>query len=263
MKDLGRLPLRLLLPASVALIILLILPTFVVLANALTPNLIPSLTNPVIAEALRLSLMTSGISLACVIVSGTPLAYILVRYNFWGKRFLNTLLDLPLVLPPTVAGLALLLTFGRKGLIGAPLADAGISIAFTSVAVVIAQIFVASPLFIRAMKVGFTKLDSQLEGAALSLGASKLKTFWRISFPLSLPSFIEGVVLTWARALGEFGATIVFAGSLQGRTQTMPLAIYAALEQDLDVALALSALLTVVAFLVLAAFRLTVRSQQD
>jgi molybdate transport system permease protein len=187
----------------------------------------------------------------------------LARYQFMGKRLLETLLDLPIVLPPTVAGVALLLTFGRRGFIGSYLNDLGITIAFTTTAVVLAQLFVASPLYIRSMRAAFANISERLEGAALTLGASRTQTFWRVTLPLTLPYFLEGVVLSWARALGEFGATIVFAGSLQGRTQTMPLAIYAALEQDLNTALVISAILTVVAFGLLFAFRQIGRSNEQ
>ncbi len=255
MLNQARLSLKLVLSSSLVLILLLILPALIIVVKALQPGLLPALLSPVVTEALRLSLLTTSISLTISLIMGTPTAYLLARYTFPGKRLVDTLIDLPLVLPPTVAGLALLLTFGRRGVIGSYLAEAGISIAFTTVAVIMAQVFVAAPLFIRSMKAGFSHLDVRLEGVALSLGASRWRTFWQISLPLTLPQLIEGTVLCWARALGEFGATIVFAGSLQGRTQTMPLAIYSALEQNLSAALSLSALLTLVAFILLYSFR--------
>jgi len=199
--------------------------------------------------------MTTALSLLIILVTGTPAAYLLARYRFPGHRLLDSLLDLPLVLPPTVAGVVLLLTFGRRGVIGAPLSEAGINIAFTTTAVVLAQVFVAAPLFIRAMKAGFSSVPERVEAAALTLGADRWRTFWRVTLPLTLPSVIEGSVLAWARALGEFGATIVFAGSFIGRTQTMPLAIYAALESDLNTAIAISAILTLTAFTLLFVFR--------
>lgn len=248
MRDQTRLPLYWLLPFAFGMMILLVLPTLVVVLRALNPDFIDSLFKPVVTEALRLSLLTTGISLLLTLIFGTPLAYMLARYHFPGKRLLDTLLDLPVMLPPTVAGLALLLTFGRRGWLGGFLSDLGIPLAFTTTAVVLAQVFVASPLYIRSMKAAFAGVSERLEGAAVTLGASRIQTFYRVTLPLVLPYFFEGVVLTWARALGEFGATMVFAGSLQGRTQTMPLAIYAALEQDLESALAISALLTVIAF---------------
>jgi molybdate transport system permease protein len=263
MKPSSRLPLSVLLPASLVMTLLLGLPSLVVIARALSPSLINILISPTVTEALRLSLLTTSLSLAFTLLLGTPLAYLLARYSFLGKRWLETLLDLPIVLPPTVAGVALLLTFGRRGFIGSYLNEFGISIAFTTLAVVIAQVFVAGPLYIRSMRAAFANISERIEGAALTLGASRSQTFWRVTLPLTLPYFLEGVVLSWARALGEFGATIVFAGSLQGRTQTMPLAIYAALEQDLDTALVVSAILTLVAFGLLFAFRQVVKSNEQ
>ena len=239
----ARLPLRVLLPASLVMGILLGLPTLVVVARALNPSLFDAFLSPTVTEALRLSLLTTSISLGIMLLFGTPTAYLLARHRFPGYRLLDTLLDLPLVLPPTVAGV-------------------GLELAFTTTAVVLAQLFVATPLFIRALKVGFASVSERLEASALTLGASRARVFWRITLPLSFPYLIEGAVLAWARALGEFGATIVFAGSFQGRTQTMPLAIYAALEQDLDAALALSALLAVTAFALLLAFRQIVYNER-
>ncbi len=261
MKTSSRLPLSVLLPAGLVMTLLLGLPSLVVIARAISPAFVSTLISPTVIEALRLSLLTTSLSLALTLLLGTPLAYLLARYDFLGKRWLETLLDLPIVLPPTVAGVALLLTFGRRGFIGNYLNEVGITIAFTTTAVVLAQLFVASPLYIRSMRAAFANISERIEGAALTLGASRTQTFWRVTLPLTLPYFLEGVVLSWARALGEFGATIVFAGSLQGRTQTMPLAIYAALEQDLDTALVISAILTVVAFGLLFIFRQIVRRE--
>jgi molybdate transport system permease protein len=261
MKHSARLPFSSLLPASIVLAVLLGLPSLIVIARAISPDFFTTLVRPTVTEALRLSLLTTSLSLALTLLLGTPLAYLLGRYDFVGKRVLETLLDLPIVLPPTVAGVALLLTFGRRGFIGSYLNELGISIPFTTTAVVLAQLFVASPLYVRSMRAAFANISEKLEGAALTLGASRTQTFWRVTLPLTLPFFLEGVVLSWARALGEFGATIVFAGSLQGRTQTMPLAIYSALEQDLNTALVISAILTVVAFGLLFIFRQLVRRE--
>ena len=252
-----RLPLAAVLVASAALLLLLGLPSLVLLLRALDPALLPSFLEPVVVEALRLSFMTTGVSLALTLLFGTPLAYLLARFDFRGRALLDALMDLPLVLPPVVAGVMLLLVIGRRGLLGAPLAELGLSLPFTSVAVVLAQLFVAAPLYVRTMKGGFGRYTGDLEAAAVTLQASRWRTFWRVTLPLTWPSFIEGCVLSWTRALGEFGATIVVAGSLAGRTQTMPLAIYAALERDLDAALALSALLATLAFALLLLFRLT------
>ena len=161
---------------------------------------------------------------------------------------IDALIDLPIVLPPAVGGLGLLMAFGRRGIFGSYLDDAGIDIAFTMTAVIMAQTFVASPFYIRSAKAGFDSIDSDLEAVAHTLGSSRFETFRRIAIPVAMPSLLAGAVMSWARALGEFGATIMFAGSFQGRTQTMQLAIYGALESDLEAALAISAILVVVSF---------------
>ncbi len=249
------LPPALLVAASLPLVALLGLPVVVLLVRAANLETLAALALPVALEALRLSLLTTGLALVVTIALGTPLAYLLARHRFPGRRLLDALVDLPVVLPPVVAGVALLLVFGRRGLLGAPLAEAGVSLAFTTTAVVLAQVFVASPFYVRAMKVGFAAVPRELEGAARTDGATRRQAFWRVTLPLAAPSFVEGAVLAWARALGEFGATIVFAGSFAGRTRTLPLAIYAALERDLDAAVALSALLTVVAAAMFVAVR--------
>ncbi len=247
--------------ASFVLLILLALPVAVLLLRALSPAALATLLEPAAAEALRLSLLTTGISMGLTILLGTPVGYVLARYRFWGRRVLDTLVDLPVVLPPVVAGVALLLVFGRRGVIGGPLDDLGVNLAFTTTAVVLAQLFVASPFYIRAVKVGFGNVPRELEEAALIDGADRWQTFWRVTWPLTRPAFTEGLVLAWARALGEFGATIVFAGSLEGRTRTLPLAIYAALERDLSSALALSGVLTLAAFGLFLIFRALVRQE--
>lgn len=256
----ARLAPGLLIGTGLVLMLLLVLPTLALLVRAVRPALGSALLDPTALAALRLSLATTGISLAATIAFGTPVAYLLARFEFRGKVLLEALLDLPLVLPPVVAGLALLLLVGRRGLIGAPLAALGVHIAFTSVAVILAQLFVASPLYVRSMKAAFRSTPPSLEAAAITLHASRLRTFRRVTLPLTLPAFVEGSVLTWTRALGEFGATIVVAGSLAGRTQTMPLAIYAELERNLDVALAMGAILTLAAFALLLLFRRLTRA---
>lgn len=250
-----RRPPRLLLALCTAALALLVLPTAVLLVRAVAPGALGTLLRPAAAEALRLSLMTTGISMVVVVLLGTPLAYLLARYDFRGRRLLDALVDLPLLLPPVIAGVGLLLVFGRRGLLGAPLSEMGVNIAFTSVAVVLAQVFVASPFFVRTLKVGFASVSNDLADAAVIDGANRWRLFISILLPLAAPAFVEGLVLAWARALAEFGATIVFAGSLQGRTRTLPLAIYAALESDLNAAIALSALLTVMSVSVFVLFR--------
>jgi molybdate transport system permease protein len=251
-----------LLAASGALMVVLLgLPTVVLLARTLHPTFLEALVSPAALEALRLSFTTTAISLGLTVLFGTPISYLLARYSFPGRRLLDALLDLPLVLPPVVAGVGLLLVIGRQGVIGKPLSQLGIRLAFTTTAVVLAQLFVAAPLFIRAMKAGFSSTPPHLEAAAVTLHASRWRAFWRVTLPLTAPNFVEGCILTWTRALGEFGATIVVAGSLIGRTQTMPLAIYATLERDLDAALSLSALLAITAFGLLFLFRQLIRPE--
>ncbi len=206
-------------------------------------------------DALRLSLFTATLSAALAIVIGTPIAYFLAREEFTGKTIVDALIDLPMVLPPAVAGLALLMAFGRRGLLGPVLSAAGIDLPFTTAAVVMAQTFVAAPFYVRAAKTGFASVDRGLEQMSALLGVSNLRTFFRITLPLAAPSLFGGALMTWARALGEFGATIMFAGNFQGTTQTMPLAIYIGFESNLDSALALSFILIVVSFGILAAVR--------
>ena len=252
---------RLLLAAATVLFVLLGLPVAVLLARAAAPAALETLLEPAAAEALRLSLLTTGISMSLTVLFGTPVAYALARYHFRGRRLLDGLVDLPVVLPPVVAGVGLLLVFGRRGLVGAPLSALGLNLAFTTSAVVLAQLFVASPFYIRTLKVGFAGVPRELEAAALTDGAGRWGAFWFVTWPLTRPAFTEGLVLAWARALGEFGATIVFAGSLAGRTRTLPLAIYAGLERDLDAALALAGVLTVAALGLFILFRALVQRE--
>jgi molybdate transport system permease protein len=211
--------------------------------------------DPMVRQALRLSLVTSTIASTLVLLSGTPLAYALARWEFRGRAALDVLLDLTLVLPPAVAGVALLIAFGRRGLLGPALAEIGVSLPFTTAAVVMAQIFVAAPFFVRAARIGFDAIDPQLEEAATTEGASQWQLFRFVMLPLAGRSVLSGLVLCWTRALGEFGATILFAGNMAGRTQTMPLAIYLGFERNVGVALALSVLLLLVSGLLLLALR--------
>ena len=211
--------------------------------------------SPVIWQAIRLSLVTTSIATLLVVLLGTPLAYALARGRFVLHRAAELLVDLPMVLPPAVAGVALLLAFGRQSLIGGWLEQLGISPAFTPAAVVMAQMFVAGPIYVRAARAGFAAVDRSFEDVSLSLGHSPMETFFRITLPLAVPSLLEGVVMTWARALGEFGATILFAGNFPGVTQTMPLAIYTAMQEDLQRAVWLSIYLLGVSLLLLAGVR--------
>ncbi|MFQ5860597.1 MAG: ABC transporter permease [Dehalococcoidia bacterium] len=214
------------------------------------------LGDPFVLQALRLSLLTSAVAVGVVILLGTPFAYLLARSDFPGRRLLDATIELPLVLPPVVAGVALLMAFGRQGLLGQWLEGIGISLPFTSAAVVLAQIFVAAPFYLRAARLGFQNVDVSLEHIAQTLGEPPWRTFFRVSLPLAAPSLLGGVVLCWARALSEFGATIMFAGNLTGRTQTMPLAILTAMERDLGESLALSVLLALLAMGILLALAL-------
>lgn len=204
-----------------------------------------------LGSAVGLSLGTTAVTLVLAVVGGTPLAYCLARRRFWGRRWLILLVELPIVMPPVVAGLALLAAFGRRGLVGQFLAGWGVSVTFTVAAVVLAQLFVSAPFYIRAAQSCFESLPRVYEEAAAVDGASQWATFWWVILPQSGRALLTGLILCWARALGEFGATILFAGNLAGRTQTMPLLVYSALERDLGVTFATALILlgtAVVAF---------------
>lgn len=236
------------------------LPIVAIFARVLASGaLVEAIGRPVVREALRLSALTTLLTLGLTLVLGTPIAYLLARRAFPGRTLLESLLELPMVLPPAVAGVGLLMAFGRRGIVGPPLEGLGITLGFTTAAVVLAQTFVAAPFYVRAARAGFLAVDRELETVAQTLGVSAWATFWRVTVPVAAPSLVGGAIMCWARALGEFGATIMFAGSFAGRTQTMPLAIYAALETDLEAALVLAAILVVVAFALLVALRLAVR----
>ena len=215
-------------------------------------NFLDAVTGDTALTALRLSLFTSVISMAVVVLLGTPFAYLLARSDRLWVRVVDSLVELPLVLPPVVAGVAMLMAFGRNGLIGSGLESIGLHISFTTTAVVFAQIFVASPFFVRSAKLGFQSVAKDYEDVAQTLGVSPLRTFFRITLPLAAPAMFTGLGLAWARALSEFGATMMFAGNLTGETQTMPLAIMSAMETSLDGALALSVMLLAGSVLLLA-----------
>lgn len=240
---------------SLPLLIFFALPIVALFLRAEPEELLASLRDEQVGQAIGLSLRTTLITVALTIMLGTPVAQLLSRPHIRFHRAIDTLVDLPTVLPPSVAGIALLLTFGRLGLLGGALEAAGIRIAFTPLAVVMAQMFVAAPFYIKSAAIGFAGVDAELKSAAMIDGANAWQVFRSVVVPLSWTALVSGSVLTWARALGEFGATILFAGNLVGRTQTMPLAIYLGLERDLGVALALSALLLVVSVLLLVALR--------
>jgi molybdate transport system permease protein len=252
----GTLALRVLgaIGAAVA-ITFLVLPVAALLLRTDPARLLGSLGEPLVVAALRLSLLTSAVSTLVVVGLGLPVALLLAMHSFPGKRLLETLVALPMVLPPTVAGLGLLLAFGRAGLLGGALEGLGISIPFTTLAVVLAQVFVGMPFFITAATAGFREVDRRYLDAAATLRAGPVYSAYRVLIPLSVPSLLAGAAMGWARALGEFGATITFAGNLPGRTQTMPLAVYLSLETNLDSAVALAVLLLAVSFAVLFAAR--------
>jgi len=232
-------------------LLFLLVPLLALLLQTRPAALLVNLANPQVIQAIQLSLTTTTLSTLLTLLLGTPLAYWLARQRFRGRAAIDTLLDLPMVLPPSVAGIALLVAFGRRGLLGAYLNAAGIDIAFTSTAVVLAQMFVAAPFYIKAAIAGFGGVDQDLEKAAALDGADGWGVFRYVTMPLAWPMLFGGAVMGWARALGEFGATIIFAGNFPGRTQTMPLAIYIGFEVDLNIALTLSVILLVISFFVL------------
>lgn len=243
------------LPAGL-LVVFLALPLIGLVGRATTTGgLLSALGRPVVLDSLRISLLTTTIVLGLTLALGSPLALLLARRDFRGMLLVDSLIDLPIVLPPAVAGLALLLTFGRRGLLGPPLSVVGIELPFTTAAVVLASLFVAAPFYIRAARAGFLAIPREIEDAARVDGATEWQVFRYVTVPVAAPSLFGGAVLAWARALGEFGATIMFAGQFAGRTQTMPLAIYAALESDTDAALGLSLLLLATSFVLLLLFR--------
>jgi molybdate transport system permease protein len=217
----------------------LALPVVAIFARVSPGKLVAQLGNPVVTDALVVSLKTSLVAQALILGLGTPTAYVLASRRFRGRSLLVTLVELPLVLPPAVAGLGLLAAFGRTGLLHT-------SFPFTQTAVVLAVAFVASPLYIRAALAAFEAVDSNIVAASRTLGAGPVRTFFRVVLPLARGGLVAGAALAFARGLGEFGATIMFAGSLRGVTQTLPLAVYAQFDVNFDVALAVSALLVLI-----------------
>jgi len=236
--------------ASLPLVLFLLIPLAGLILRVSPSNVMSTIMQPQVVQAIRLSVTTTVITVLLTLFFGTPVAYTLARKKFVGRTMLDALIDMPVVLPPSVAGVALLIAFGRRGFLS-PLFG-GLEIPFTETAVVLAQLFVASPFYIKSAAAGFASVNRELEHAAAVDGASRLQIFRTIILPLSLPAIVGGVVMTWARALGEFGATIIFAGNYPGRTQTMPLAIYIGFEIDLNIALVLALILLVISFFVLA-----------
>lgn len=236
---------------SLPMLLFISLPLLALFLRTTPGSLLANLQKPQVLQAIGLSLATSLTATLVTVILGTPLAYALARGAFRYHRAIDTLLDLPIVLPPAVAGVALLVAFGRRGMFGGLLNSLGIDIAFTAIAVIIAQIFIAAPFYIKAAKLGFASIDWELEQAAGLDGANPWQVFRYVIIPLAWAALLGGSVMTWARAMGEFGATIIFAGNFPGRTQTMPLAIYLGFEINLDVALTLSVILVAFSFLVL------------
>ncbi len=230
------------------LVAFLVVPLLALLLGTSAAGLGLGLQHPLVWPALRLSLITTLISLAIVVLSGTPLAWRLARAEGRWARAAEVVVQLPIVIPPAVAGVALLFAFGRRGVLAGWLYPEGWSVAFTTTAVVMAEVFVSAPFFVQAAISAFRRVDPKLLTVARTFGATPVRVFLRVAVPLAAPGLVAGAAMSWARSLGEFGATLMFAGNLQGVTQTLPLAIYAALESDLRAAQALSILLVVVAF---------------
>jgi len=242
--------------ATAILLALLALPIAALVLHVPPARLIARMGDPAVLEALRLSLVTSLAATLAVVALGLPLAWLLATRRFPGRRLLEVIVDLPMVLPPTVAGLALLLALGRAGLAGHVLAAFGITLPFTTAAVVVAQIFMAAPFFIAPVRAGLAAVEPRYLDAAATLRADETYRFLHVTLPLSLPSVVAGVAMCCARALGEFGATITFAGNLPGVTQTMPLAVYMAFQTDLEAAVTLAVLLLVFSAALLLGLRL-------
>jgi molybdate transport system permease protein len=243
-----------LLLAAIALVFLS-LPLFGLLLRVPWNEAVHRLSQPPVWDALRLSMLAATSAALLSLVFGFPLAWLLARGDFPGRRFLRALVLLPMVLPPVVAGVALLTAFGRRGLIGAPLERLGIQLPYTSAGLILAVTFVAAPFLVISLEAGLSGLDPRLEEAATSLGASPWLVFFSVTLPALRPAIVAGTALAWARALGEFGATITFAGNLAGRTRSLPLAVFDALQHDPDGAVLLGALLLAVSLLVLVSLR--------
>ena len=238
------------------LLVFLLVPVFALFATSTLTDFIAGLGDPSVVPAIELSLFTTTISLLFVVTFGTPLAWVLARSEGRLLHWIEVFLELPIVIPPAVAGVALLLAFGRRGILAGWLYPAGWSVTFTTTAVILAEVFVSAPFFVRAATAAFRRVNEDLIIVARSFGSSPLRVFFRVAIPLAKPGLRTGAALSWARALGEFGATLMFAGNLPGKTQTLPLAIYTALEGDLRTAQSISIVLVVLAFGLLASIRL-------
>jgi molybdate transport system permease protein len=246
---------KLLFLCALAILLLLVALPLVAIAVRSAPTFRDAITLPDVTTAIELTLFTSLLSLGIIVLLGTPAAWLIARRQVRSWKVIDAVLDLPVVLPPSVAGIGLLMAFGRTGLVGSILNQFGIQLAFTTAAVVIAQVFVAAPLYIRAAVIGLRRVDEDMESVAMVEGASTWQVFRFVTLPISAAALVTGGVLAWARALGEFGATILFAGNLVGRTQTMALAIYIEFQNNTDAALALALLLVLTSLIVLIATR--------
>ena len=245
--------------AAFPMVVFLALPVLALMLGTTADDLSAGVAHTLFAPALWLSAKTTLISLMLVIVFGTPLAWWLAVTSRPERRAVELIVDLPVVLPPAVVGIALLQTFGRSGLLGTQLTWLGVQIPFTTTAVVLAQVAVSAPFYIQSAQAAFRRVDQDLLLVARTLGQSPSGAFFRVAVPLALPGLVGGAALSWARALGEFGATLLFAGNLPGTTQTMPLAIYMALESDVRVALSLSLVLAALSVFLLLGLRLVPR----
>ena len=254
---------RVFIPLALVFIAFIVTPIMALMWRAFSSGaLADSVTSGLVLNAMWLSAVTSTIALVLTVVMGTPVAYVLARGSFPGKSIVDLLVDLPLILPPTVAGVALLLAFGRRGILGGELDSLGIDVAFTTTAVVLAQLFVAAPFYIRTVKAGFENVSPEYESVAATLGASPLRIFRQVLLPLSWPSVLAGAILCWARALSELGATLVFAGNFPERTQTMPLAIIGVFDagRSIDLAIAMAVILVFAGIALLVLLRLVAGS---
>lgn len=235
------------------------LPCLALILSIRLDQLVWALGQRHVLEALALSLKTSLAAAGICALLGIPAAFLLARREFRGKRLVDAVLQLPLVIPPVVGGVALLMAFGRRGLLGVAISMLGMQIPFTTLAVVMAQVFMSLPLLVQAARAGFALVPQTFEQASMTLGSGSFRTFWRITLPLSWPALLSGAILCWGRAIGEFGATIMFAGNLPGVTRTMPLAILTAMQSDVDVAVVLAVLLMLVSGVVFVGARWLLR----
>ena len=241
--------------AALPMLVIVTVPLIALAAASSPADIAAGARHPLFLPSLWLSARTTVASLAVIVIAGTPLAWWLARASGRGVRVAELLVDLPVVIPPAVMGIALLQTFGPNGLLGPAMASLGMRLPFTTTAVVVAQVVVSAPFYVQGAAAAFRRLDDDLLIVARTLGQSPAGAFFRVAVPLALPGMVVGAALSWARALGEFGATLFFAGNFTGSTQTMPLAIYTALESDTRVAVALALVLAAASVLLLVPLR--------